>query len=76
MKSISPFLEKCDNYCPLIEKHGHGVAISQMGENILGVYLISFSASLVLMVMHGDHDRRLRGIKLTAGQLLPEQRSH
>lgn len=72
MKSISPFLEKCDNYCPLIEKHGHGVAISQMGENTLGYFFFSFP---FVDGMHGDHDRRLRGIRLTAGQVLPEQRS-
>lgn len=75
MESISPFLEKCYNYYPVIEKHGQVIAISQTGENVLGDHLISLSASLVLMVVHGDLDGRVRGIKPAAGQLLPEQKS-
>ena len=54
MESISPFLEKCENFCLLIEKYGYQVTISQMGEKVLGDYLISLSSSLVLMVMCGD----------------------
>ena len=34
---------------------------------------ISLSVFLVLMVMHGDHDRRVREMKLTAGQPLLEK---
>lgn len=52
-KSISPFLEKCENHYLLIEKHSHGVVVSQMGESVVGDYLISLSATLVFSVVHG-----------------------
>lgn len=75
MGSISLFLEECENYQSVIGKCGHGAAISQKDENVLGAIRFLLLLPLLLMARQGDYDRRVRAMKLTSGQSLLEQGS-
>lgn len=76
MECISPFLEKCEDFCLLIEMYGHQATVSQTGEKVLGD-CFSFTAPFV----DGAAGRSRRSwwesrrMELTIDQVLSGQRS-